>query len=30
MIKKIKTVIITGGLGGIGMNLVSYFYKKNF
>jgi 3-hydroxybutyrate dehydrogenase len=30
MIKEIKTVIITGGLGGIGFNLVSYFYKKNF
>jgi len=30
MIKEIKTVIITGGLGGIGFNLVSYFYNKNF
>ena len=30
MIKEIKTVIITGGLGGIGINLVSYFYSKNF
>jgi len=30
MIKEIKTVIITGGLGGIGLDLVYYFYKKNF
>jgi 3-hydroxybutyrate dehydrogenase len=30
MIKEIKTVIITGGLGGIGLNLVSFFEKKNF
>jgi len=30
MIKQIKTVIITGGLGGIGLDLVNYFYKKNF
>ena len=30
MIKEIKTVIITGGLGGIGLNLVSYFYSKKF
>ena len=30
MIREIKTVIITGGLGGIGLNLVSYFYSKKF
>ena len=26
----IKTVIITGGTSGIGLNLANFFYKKNF
>jgi 3-hydroxybutyrate dehydrogenase len=30
MTKETKTVIITGGLGGIGLNLVIFFYKKKF
>ena len=30
MINEIRTVIITGGLGSIGLDLVSFFYKKNF
>ena len=30
MINKNKTVIITGGLGGIGIELVKYFYIKKF
>ena len=25
-----KTVIITGGTSGIGLNLANFFYKKNF
>ena len=25
-----KTVIITGGTSGIGLNLAYFFYKKNF
>ena len=30
MTKETKTVIVTGGLGGIGLNLVIFFYKKKF
>ena len=30
MIKKQKTLLITGGLGGIGSEIVDYFYHKNF
>ena len=30
MINKNKTVIITGGLGGIGIELVKFFYNKKF
>ena len=25
-----KTLLITGGLGGIGIEIVDFFYKKNF
>ena len=25
-----KTIIITGGTSGIGLDIASYFYKKNF
>ena len=25
-----KTLLITGGLGGIGSEIVDFFYKKNF
>ena len=30
MNKKQKTLLITGGLGGIGLEIVEFFYKKNF
>ena len=30
MKKLSKTVLITGGLGGIGIELVNFFYKKNY
>jgi 3-hydroxybutyrate dehydrogenase len=30
MIKGARTAIITGGLGGIGLDLVIFFYNKNF
>lgn len=30
MISKNKKIIITGALGGIGLNLVDFFYKKNY
>ena len=30
MTQKTKTVIITGGLGGIGIDIVNFFYKKNY
>jgi len=30
MNKNLKTLLITGGLGGIGMGLVKFFYNKNF
>ena len=30
MNNKFKTVVITGGLGGIGMSLVNFFYDKGY
>ena len=30
MNKKQKTLLITGGLGGIGSEIVDFFYQKNF
>ena len=30
MISNFKTLIITGGLGGIGLDLVKFFYNKNY
>ena len=30
MINNLKTVIITGGLGGIGISIVKFFYNKNY
>jgi len=30
MTNNLKTVIITGGLGGIGISIVKFFYNKNF
>ena len=30
MNKKQKTLLITGGLGGIGSEIVDFFYHKNF
>ena len=30
MKKKSKTLLITGGLGGIGINIVKFFYKHNY
>ena len=30
MNKKQKTLLITGGLGGIGYEIVDFFYQKNF
>ena len=30
MNNKFKTLLVTGGLGSIGLSLVNYFYKKKF
>ena len=30
MTNNLKTVIITGGLGGIGISIVKFFYNKNY
>ena len=30
MSKKQKALLITGGLGGIGSEIVDFFYQKNF
>jgi len=30
MINNLKTAIITGGLGGIGIGIVKFFYNRNY